>query len=498
METLLPQTDDLDRRSCYLNGLLRLRAGQPEEASGLLMQALLDRPDDTDIRRNLVRALLAAERYADVLDQAAIGLAFEPADAEMHFAQGTALSALHRPAAARAALTRSIVLDPGLAAGWLNLGNVCVDLDDRTEAERHYRTAIRLDPMLAAARTSLGHLLTTQGRLDEAKAECEAAVRLAPAMAEAHWNLASTLLLGEDMSRGLREYEWRKRHPAFRRDFDALPGPYWSGGDPAGKVILIRAEQGFGDTIQFARFLLPIAQAGGTPVLQCDPQLVPLLSGMPGVVVLPRSAAMEGYDAWTDLMSLPLELGTDFAALPGTNGYVRADPERVTVWQQRAEPGFRVGIAWAGNPAQANDRRRSILAPALAPLLALPNITFVNLQVGDRARDVALPDLTGSLTNFAETAALMATLDLVIAVDSAVAHLAGAMGVPTWVLLAHVPDWRWLLHRDDSPWYASARLFRQDSPGDWSYPIRRVCDELSRTSVPSERPLQPSSPGTLR
>ena len=177
METLLPQTDDLDRRSCYLNGLLRLRAGQPEEASGLLMQALLDRPDDTDIRRNLVRALLAAERYADVLDQAAIGLAFEPADAEMHFAQGTALSALHRPAAARAALTRSIVLDPGLAAGWLNLGNVCVDLDDRTEAERHYRTAIRLDPMLAAARTSLGHLLTTQGRLDEAKAECEALYR---------------------------------------------------------------------------------------------------------------------------------------------------------------------------------------------------------------------------------------------------------------------------------------------------------------------------------
>ncbi len=469
METILAHAGDPGRRACYLNGLLRLRAGQPAEASGLLLRALHDRPDDPDVRRNLVRALLASEQYGEVLDQAAIALAMLPDDAEMHFAQGTALSALHRPLAARAALTRAVVLRPSLAVAWLNLGNVCVELEDRAEAERHHRTALRLNPDLAQAFASHGHLLLTQGRLAEAIAACEAAVRLAPGMAEAHWNLASALLLAGDMPRGLREYEWRKRHPAFRADFPSLPGPYWSGRDPAGQVILVRAEQGFGDTIQFARYLLTIAERGGTPVLQCDPTLVPLLSAMPGVVVLPRTARVEGYDAWIDLMSLPLALG----GVPFAGGYLRVEPR----WRVS---GFRVGIAWAGNPAQANDRRRSVPVAALAPLLAVPGVDFINLQVGARAGEAGLPDLSAQLTDFAETAALIGTLDLVIAVDSAVAHLSGALGAPVWVLLAHVPDWRWLLGREDSPWYSSARLFRQETPGDWDGVIRRVAGALAQ------------------
>ena len=468
METHLVPAGASDGRACYLNGLVRLRAGQPAEASSLLLRALRDRPDDSDVRRNLIRALLASEQYAEVLDQAAIALALMPDDSEMHFAQGTALIAVHRPLAARAALTRAVVLRPSLAAGWLNLGNACVDLDDCEEAERHYRTAIRFNPVMAQAFASLGHLLLSDGRLEDAIAACETAVNLAPAMVEAHWTLASALLLSGDMPRGLREYEWRKRHPVFRADFAALPGPYWAGDDPAGKVILVRGEQDSGDTIQFARYLRAIVERGGTPVLQCEPALVPLLAGMEGVVVLPRSAKLEGYDAWIDLMSLPLAIG----GVPCADGYLRLGARQVR------DPAFRVCIAWAGNPAQAYDRRRSIAGAALAPLLAMPGVSFVNLQVGARGGEAGLPDLSAQLTDFAETAKLIGTLDLVIAVDTAVAHLAGALGVPLWLMLAHVPDWRWQLHRDDSPWYASARLFRQDAPGDWNGVIRRVSEAL--------------------
>lgn len=467
MDTHPAEAAVADGRAYYLNGLLRLRAGQPREASSLLLRALRDRPEDADVRRNLIRALLASEQYGDVLDQAAIALALMPDDAEMYFAQGTALGALHRPLAARAALTRAVVLRPSLAAGWLHLGQVCTDLDDRAEAERHYRAAIRCNPALAQAFASLGHLLLSDARLEEATAACEAAVRLAPGLAEAHVTLASALLLSGDMPRGLREYEWRKRHPAFRDDYPPLPAPYWSGDDLSGKVILVRAEAGFSDTILLARYVLSIAERGGTPVLQCDPKLVPLLSGMPGVVVLPRSARVEGYDAWIDMMSLPLALG----GVPFAAGYLKAGYSNAgNLKAGRAEPrGLRVGIASAG--------RRSIPALVLAPLLATQGVSFVNLQTGAGAGEAGLPD---RLTDFAETAALIATLDLVIAVDSPVAHLAGALGVPVWVLLSHVPDWYWQLNRDDSPWYASARLFRQSASGDWDGAIRRVTDALAQ------------------
>jgi len=446
------------------------------------METLHARAHEPAPSRDLIRSLLAAEHYPAVLDRTALALAALPDDAELYFARGTAFSALQRPEAAHAALTRAVVLMPGLAAGWLNLGNTCVDLGEEADAERHYRTAIRLDPTLAEAQASLGHLMMTQARLTEALFACETAVRLSPKMPQAHWNLASVRLLTGDLARGLPEYEWRKRHPAFRRDFPPLPGPYWSSGDPAGKVILVRAEQGFGDTIQFARFLVQIAQAGGTPVLQCDPKLVPLLARLEGVVVLPHSARVEGYDAWTDMMSLPLAMGADLEALPGRKGYLRAASPRAGGTRRR-----RVGLAWAGNPAQANDRRRSVPAAALAPLLAIPGIEFVNLQVGARARDLPLPDHCERLTDFGKTAALLETLDLVIAADTAVVHLAGAMGVPTWAMLAHVPDWRWLMGREDSPWYASMRLFRQDRPGDWAGVVTRIVADI-QLPLPTDTP----------
>ncbi|MBN8928755.1 MAG: hypothetical protein BGO51_21015 [Rhodospirillales bacterium 69-11] len=476
-----------DPRALYVLGLVGLRAGHLDEAIHLLREALWRDPAHEGAQRNLVRALLAAAQYAETLAAADSALGMLPECAELHFARGTALNALHRPAPARAALERSVALDPDFAPAWLNLGNACADLDDWTAAEGHVRRALALDPSLAEAQASLGYLLTVQGRLAEADAACAAAIALRPDFVQAHWNCAVAALLSGDLPRGFAGYEWRKQHDRFRHDFIGLPGPVWDGGDPAGRTILVHAEQGFGDTIQFARYLPLIAARGGRPVLACDPALLPLFAGMPALRVVARGMPLPPYDAWIDQMSLPLRFGTTLETIPLATRYLEADPLRIATWDSVLPPGRRVGIAWAGNPLHTNDRRRS-LPPALLPvLLGVPGVTFVSLQVGPSARAVpGLRDLSPLLVDYAETAALVACLDLVIAVDTSVVHVAGALGVPAWVLLPHAPDWRWLLGRQDSPWYRSLRLFRQPAPGDWSSVVAAVAEAL-RTGEAAER-----------
>jgi hypothetical protein len=322
-------------------------------------------------------------------------------------------------------------------------------------------------------------VLTSRGMLDEAVTACETAIALRPDFPQAHWNQAVAALLAGDFERGFRQYEWRKRHDLFRRDFIDLPGPQWDGGDPAGRTILVHAEQGFGDTIQFARYLPLMAARGGRPVLACEPALIPLLADLPGAAVVPNTGQSPPYDCWIDQMSLPLAFATRVNSIPSAAGYLCADPVRVAGWRSALPPGPRVGIAWAGNPAHSNDRRRSLPGAALARILAVPGITFVNLQVGSRAAASPLPDLSPRLADFAATAALVAAVDLVVTVDTAVAHVAGAIGAPAWVLLPQAPDWRWLLGRDDTPWYASLRLFRQRCAGDWSGVATAVAASLA-------------------
>ena len=240
------------------------------------------------------------------------------------------------------------------------------------------------------------------------------------------------------------------------------------------------AEQGFGDTIQLCRYLPPLVAGGAQVVLECAAPLLPLLRCLPGVTLIRPGAARPPYDVWTDQMSLPRLFGTALDTIPCQDSYLHADPARVAAWAASLPPGLRVGLAWAGNPLHSNDRRRSIPPDALAPLLAAAPGAFISLQVGAAASAAARLGVTsaGSLADFGETAALATNLDLVITVDTAVAHLCGALGVPTWVLLPHAPDWRWLLGRDDSPWYNAMRLFRQDRPGDWAGVIGRVAAAL--------------------
>ena len=466
-------------RSDYRLGLLALRGGDLDTAVSLLAGAVHAHPEDAGMRRNLVGALLAGGHFGRVLEEASRALATAPDDAELYYAFGTALNGLGQPARACAAFARAIGLRADHAPSWLNFGNAATDLDDIISAEALYRTAIRLDPALPEAHASLGYVLTRLGRLDDAIGCCETAIRLRPDFARAHMNLATAALLGGDLARGFAEYEWRKRIEQYRRDFAPLDGPVWDGSDPRGRTILVRAEQGFGDVIQCARYLRLVRDAGGVPVLACPPGLVPLIRSMDGIQAVPASGPMPPYDARVDLMSLPGVFGTTLDSIPFADGYLSADAARIRAWRERLPAGRKVGLAFAGNPAHPADRRRSIGVERVGPLPVSPGLSFVNLQHGPAADGLGLANLTAWMTDYAETAALLANLDLVVTVDTSIAHLAGALGTPAWVLLPFAPDWRWMLGRRDSPWYSSVRLFRQDRAGDWSSVLAEVMGALS-------------------
>jgi Flp pilus assembly protein TadD len=468
-----------DGIALYLRGLTLLRDGDPEDAACLLFQALRRQPAHPGMRRNLIRALLAARRFDQVLPQADAALAADPDNAELHYARGTALNALGRATAACAAFHRAVLARPDFAPAWVNWGNASVDLDELDAAEGFYRTAIQHDPALVEAYASLAYVLTRQGNLTQAIAACDEAIRLRPDFVQAHWNRAIALLTAGDYTRGLAAYEWRKRHPVYRRDFSPMPTAEWDGNDPAGRRILVRGEQGMGDAIHFARYLPAIRQRGGIPIFACHAALKPLIDAMPGVETCEPDDCPP-HDAWIDQMSLALRLGT----MPYPRGYLTADPRDWTDRLGRRDGEWLVGLALAGNPDTPTDRRRSVPAELTRTLPAIDHVRFVNLQHGKQAARLPLPDLTGLLPDYAATAGLIAALDLVICADTSIAHLAGALGKPTWLLLPTDPDWRWMLGHEDSPWYASIRIIRQTRPKDWQGVLDRVFTGLADYDCP--------------
>ena len=463
----------------YLLGQCALVGGRSAEAAALLARALALRPEHRDSRLSLARALLATARAEDAL-QALEPLAGEAKLAQVHSLRGSALTMLKRPAEAIAAFQRALAADPADAETELNLGNAYAELDQPELAQHHLRQALALAPHMVEAHASLAHLLTNQGRLEEALAASRTAIEIDPDCTAARWNHAVTLLLSGDFAAGWQEFEWRKRR--FANSFSALPKPEWQGGSLAGKTILVLAEQGAGDTIQFMRYLPLLAKRAQQVIMECPPSLAPLVASMPGVIAAMPHGGRSGYDVWTDELSLPRLFGTTLETIPYPAGYLKPDPARALAWDRHLPEGLRIGLAWAGSPLHSNDRRRSMPAAALAPIIAAGGRSIVTLQVGPRARDVAklfgLTDRSGRLTDWSETAAAISGLDVVITVDTAIAHLAGALGIPAWVMLPFAPDWRWMTARDDSPWYAGMRLFRQDQPGDWTGVAERVATAL--------------------
>jgi hypothetical protein len=391
---------------------------------------------------------------------------------------------------AKAMADAAVALLPGDPAALLCLAAILHDRADFRGAIHLYETLLMAEPNHAGALRSLGSSLQAAGRLADSLPLHARAVALAPQDADAHYNYADALLASGDFAAGWLEYEWRQqRAHAPRRGL----GPAWRGAPLAGRTILLHAEQGFGDTLQFARYAPMVAAGGGRVVLEVQKPLVRLMRSLPGIaIVLAQGEALPRFHAHCPLMSLPLAFATRLESVPASIPYLTPSPALVRRWatQRPADGRLRVGLVWAGSahPHAAGlsvfDRRRSLPLAALAPLGAVPGVQWISLQTGPPAEErlgphgFAVLD-PGPFEDFADTAALIAGLDLVIAVDTAVAHLAGALGRPVWLLSRADACWRWLDGRDDSPWYPTLRLYRQPEPLAWAPVVERVRQDLA-------------------
>jgi hypothetical protein len=374
----------------------------------------------------------------------------------------------------RAAIER----DPGAVEAHNNLGSVLLDLQRPAEAAQELRVVLRLNPRFVEAYPNLGSALRNLGRLAEAEAVYRAGLRLAPDLAVLRYNLAGLLLVTGRLQEGWPLYEERLRL-AMAPSWPSVPR--WHGGPIGDKVLLLHAEQGSGDTIQACRYVA-LFPAGTRLVLEVPPGLYRLMGRLAAAAILvKRGDALPPVDLHCPLMSLPGAFGTVLGTIPGQIPYLAADPKAAASWCRRLAslPGRKVGLVWAGAAGYTEDRRRSLPAEMLAPFAGRGDISFVSLQKPARPAPLAITDWTEELEDFADTAALIAGLDLVIGVDTAVVHLAGALGRPVWLLNRFDPHWVWLQDRVDSPWYPTLRQFRQRRPGDWLGVIAAAADALA-------------------
>ena len=390
-------------------------------------------------------------------------------------------------------LERAVAIQPEEPEFHNNLGLALVAADRTDEAITQYRQALALKPDLATAWNNLGLALQAGNELPEAMVAFRNAMRVTPDFAQAHWNLSLALLVTGQYAEGWREYEWRHRAQTFGAAA-ASSAPRWQGEDLLGRTILLSAEQGFGDALQFVRFAAPFRSRGARVIVRAQDALIGILASAPGVAaVLSAGDSLPAHDFQLPLLSVAGALGTDEQSIPVSVPYLAAAKADVAALASvlAADDGtLRVGLSWAGNAGHSNDRRRSCPLAALSPLFDLPDITWLSLQKGDGEGQVAQVPfgsrirLLDARNDFAQKAALIECLDLVISVDTSNAHLAGALGKPVWVLLPFATDWRWGLGRSDCPWYPTARLFRQPRAGDWASVVADVRIALAAHYTP--------------
>ncbi|CAA7623183.1 tetratricopeptide repeat protein [Magnetospirillum sp. SS-4] len=478
------------------------------EAIDSFQKAITLHPGSAEAHINLSGALELAGRHAEAADMAVKAIMIAPHMADAHVNFGNALLGLDSPGEAVEAYVKATLLEPDNALAWFNMGNAFAAMGDHADAAERYRRAIaiadgavkqfslgnalrallRLDEAEAAYLRALHHdpryldafinlaaVQRERGRLAEAEATLRAALEIAPDEADLHWNLALVKLTGGDFAEGWREYEWRWRTPHFKpfvRRFASAP---WRGESLAGRSILVHSEQGFGDALQMCRLVPMLADLGGEVTLECRTGLGRLFSTLDSriAVVEGQAAPPPACDLHVALMSLPLRLGLTLDTIPARVPYLGVPAGAGDFADVAAAPGIRVGLAWSGSNTRRDNGGRSF---APHDLTGLPGARLFSLQKGDAAATASdlfdfgrMTDLGPRLADFADTAAAIMAMDLVISADTAVAHLAGALGKPVWVPL---PDpcgaFLWMLGRDDSPWYPSLRLFRQPAPGDWA------------------------------
>jgi len=495
-------------------------AGAREEALAALEQALVVDPSNADAHNNLGNAALDLGDQPRAIAHYQAALAARPDHAEGHYNLGNAHAATGSPAEAIASFGRAIALRPDHAGAHNNLGNVLRAEGRIEEALDCYRRAIALRPDDAGTRNNmamtlisvhrpleavalltailarhpdhaeaannLGGALLALDRLEEAADAFARAVAIDPDHAQARFGMGLALLGMGRFAEGWAAYEARWRDPRFRDGKNDPTAPRWQGEPLEGRRILLHAEQGFGDTIQFARYAPMVQARGGQVVLQVQAPLKTLLAPL-APLVLAEADALPEIDLHCPLLSLPMVFGTDAATVPAPIPYLHADPVRVRrlAFLRPAGGRPRIGVAFSGSAAHTDDLLRSIPAAMFLPPLLAEGVCVHVVQTDLRAEDaravMALPDVDyhgNDLASFADTAALLSLMDLVISVDTSIAHLAGAMGLPTWILLQHAADFRWMRGRPDSPWYPTARLFRQETSGDWEAVLQRVAEAL--------------------
>ncbi|MDD2273720.1 MAG: tetratricopeptide repeat protein [Desulfuromonadaceae bacterium] len=423
----------------------------------------------------------------------------DPSNPTLHLYIGAALHDLKRFDEAIIRYEKALQIAPRMGEAHNNLGNSLIALGLFTDAAESFTRASKLlesSPVPLAARSTA---LQALGKIAEAEADCRTALALDPTFAAAHWNLALNLLLQGRYEEGWQEYEWRWQKPDFTSPVRHNDIPLWDGSPLDGRTILLHAEQGFGDAIQFVRYVPMVAKCGGKIVLECHPQLVPLFQGIQGVFsVVAFGEDLPVCECQAPFLTLPRIFATTLETIPACSS-ILVPVALQTKWQQRISSysGPKVGIAWAGSTVHHNDCFRSLPLPLLSSLATCTDINFFSLQMGNAKRQLELSplansiiDLTDHIDDFADTAALIEQLDLIISVDTAVAHLAGILGKPVLLLVAFAPDWRWLFDRSDSPWYPTLHIFRQKQPGDWDSVIDEVKSALSDLQRKNEKSFE--------
>jgi tetratricopeptide (TPR) repeat protein len=477
---------DLAETHCNLGNAL-CDTGQWEAAIAALRQAIAINPRMAGAHSNLGNAFHGIGDLDGAVASYRKALELEPSSVMFLNNLAVALREKRQFAESMECCRAALRIQPDDPQSHNNLGSALACMGELDQAEAEYGKVLRLQPDRLATWTDLGHVAYFKGELDRAVEIYRRVLQRKPDDAQAHWSLALILLSRGQYEEGWQHYEWRWRVKELRMRCRTEIPP-WDGGELRGKTILLHNEQGFGDTIQFVRYVPLVGARGGKIVLACQRELFSLLENLPHIqrcVPNDDPAAAAGCDVCAPLLGLPALLGTRADTIPADAPYLSASAARVDHWRGRlaGEKRRKIGIAWAGRPTHANDRNRSMRPDNLAALAEVRNVAWINLQKPDAARESAtapleLIDWTAELTDFADTAGLIANLDLVICVDTAVAHLAGAMGKPVWVLLPFVADWRWMLNRQDSPWYPTLRLFRQERIADWRAPLARIAEAL--------------------
>lgn len=504
--TILLQQGELDeaitnyQRAISLssdNGLIYNNLGNAFRAKGnhdgavrCYQQAINRLPDSCDVYNNMGNVCIDKKEFRLALDYYEAALKCGSDNALTYYNMANAFKDLQDYEQAEKNYQKALHVDPDFIEAYYNLGNVQRFMGKYDAAINNYEETLRRKQNYFEAYNNLGVAFKEKGDIKSAIASYQKAVMINPNIAETQWNLSLAYLLNGDFEEGWKRYEWRWQkgdYASYKRNFSQ---PQWEGEDISGKVLYLHAEQGYGDAIQFVRYAGLIAQEGTRVILEAPKNLARLFLTVKGVdQIVTRSDDIPDFDFHCPLLSLPGVFGTIMETVPARVPYIYADPEIQKIWHEKLlkhEAKFKVGLIWSGNPEHKNDRNRSVAFDYLIPLFCLQRIVFFSLQKGETAKEVTnLPeglhiiDYADELNDFADTAGLIMNLDLIITVDTAAAHLAGALGKPVWTMLPYAPDWRWLLGREDSIWYPTVKLFRQPKPGDWASVVRCISECLT-------------------